>query len=145
MRDDLSAEDALIEHALDCHRLAFDDVGVLAARSEIDQSAAAAVLDNEHVAEDFGDVAAHGGWAAGLQPVYRSRLQQQDAARLPILGDANAASTGSRTCEKHGKCGSGQQAAMPDLPAFGRRRGGVTLCIAFGHWRLLSSIAMPGA
>ncbi|BBC03364.1 hypothetical protein BE61_88300 [Bradyrhizobium elkanii USDA 61] len=69
------------------------------------------------MAEDLSDVAAHGGRTAGLQPLDRGRLQQHDAPRLPILGNANASSTGRRTNDKHGKCGSGQQATMADLPA----------------------------
>ncbi|WP_453964634.1 hypothetical protein [Bradyrhizobium elkanii] len=139
MRDDLSAEDPLIEHALDRNGLSLGDcVGVVRTRSEIDQGAAAAVLHDEHVAEDLGDVAAHGGWTTGLQPLDRGRLQQHDAPRLPVLGDANAAGTGSSACDKHCKRGACQHATVPDRPAPRPRRARIFLCIALGHWKLLS-------
>ncbi|MCP1847872.1 MULTISPECIES: hypothetical protein [unclassified Bradyrhizobium] len=139
MRDDLSAEDPLIEHSLDRHDLSpGDGIGIIPTRSEIDQGAAAAVLHQEHVAEDLSDVAAHGGRTAGLQPVDRGRLQQHDVARRPILGDANATGTGRCAGDKHGKRGPCQQATMPDLPAPRQRRARIPLCIAFGHWTLLS-------
>ncbi|WFU34409.1 hypothetical protein QA635_08335 [Bradyrhizobium brasilense] len=139
MRDDLSVEDSLIEHALDRNGFPLGDcIAVVRTRSEIDQGAAATVLHDEHVAEDLGDVAAHGGWTTGLQPVDRGRLQQHDAPRLPVLGDANAAGTGSRAGDKHGKRSACQQATVQDRPAPGPRQARISLCIAFGHWTLLS-------
>ncbi|WP_139864370.1 hypothetical protein [Bradyrhizobium ivorense] len=71
MRYDLSVDDPLIEHALNRNRLSLgDDVGVISTRSEVDQCAAAAVFDDEQVAEDLSHVAPDCR-RAGLQPLDR--------------------------------------------------------------------------
>jgi hypothetical protein len=106
MRDDLGVQDPTIEPALDRDGFALGDhIGVLAPGAEIDQRTAAAVIEDEFIAEDLGDVALHGSWASVLQPADRGRLKQHDALGLPTLRELHPAGAGGCTDEKNGKGG----------------------------------------
>lgn len=122
MGDDLGSDDAPVKHALDGDRLSlYDDVGVFAARSEIDQRAAAPIIEDELVAEYLGDGAFHGGGISVLQFADSARLQQHHVLRLPALGKLDAAGACHGSDGKHGKRDSRQQAAARNMPARRRR------------------------
>jgi hypothetical protein len=104
MRDDLRVDDPTIENALDGDGFALGNrIGILAPGAEIDQRAAAAVVEDEFVAEYLGDVAPHGSRASVLQFVDRARLKQHDALRLPTLRKFYPAGAGGRAYDEHGQ------------------------------------------
>ncbi|WP_420133392.1 hypothetical protein [Rhodopseudomonas sp.] len=122
MRDDLGAHHAAVEHALHgdglaaCHR-----VDIVAARPEIDQRPAAAVVENELVAEDLGDAAFHRDRLARLHLIDAGRLQQHHARRLPVLRQFHAARTSRGADGQNRECDAAQKAVTPVKAARGRR------------------------
>jgi hypothetical protein len=122
MRDDLGPDDAPVKHALDGDRLSpYRGIGVLAAGSEIDQCTATPVIEDELVAEYFGDRAFHRSGISVLQFADGARLQQHHVLRLPALGKLDAAGACRGSDGKHGKRNSRQQAAARNMPARRRR------------------------
>jgi hypothetical protein len=104
MDQDLRADDPAIKAALNRHRFVFADDGTaIAARSEIDEHASAAVLQNEFVAEDLGDIAFRRSRLIVLQLRDRRWLQQHDALRLPALGELRSAGPGGCADDEHGE------------------------------------------
>ncbi|MBR1207531.1 MULTISPECIES: hypothetical protein [unclassified Bradyrhizobium] len=119
-------DDPALEYALDRHGLAFGhQAGTFSARSEVDQRPTAAVVDDELVAENLGDAAAHRGWTSRLQRIDGGRLQQHDAARLPILGESHPTRAAGSTDGEYGECCTCQQGSMPRLSARRGRWGGI--------------------
>jgi hypothetical protein len=127
--------DASVENALDSDGLTLGDrTGIFSARPEIDQRSAAAVLDDELVAENLEDVAPDSGEAAGLQSVDRDRLQQHDASRLPILGDLHSAGAGGCSSGEDGKYRTREQASGTKCQGW---RAALLVSFAIGHLTLL--------
>jgi hypothetical protein len=83
---------AAVQAALNCDGLALRNYqAILAARSGVDQGATAAILYDELVAKDLGDVAFDRCGGSLGHPVDRARLQQHHAPRLPVLGEPSPA------------------------------------------------------
>ena len=81
-------------------------IGMIAARSKVNQCATAAVLQNKEMSEGFGNAASHRNRIAILQRADRGWLEQHDTARLPALDKSGAAGSGSTADRKHGEHGT---------------------------------------
>src|ERR1700761_7070668 len=113
MRYDLRMDDAPVENTLDSDGLTLGNrAGILSSRPEIDQRPATAVLDDELVTKNLGNVAPNSGDATGLQSVDRDRLQKHDAPRLPILCDLHPSGAGGRSDGEDGKYRSREQVSV---------------------------------
>jgi hypothetical protein len=122
MSEHLGVHDAAIEPALHGDGLALgDQYAIFAARSGVDQSAAAAVLHHELVAEDLGDVAPDRDRTAFGHPVDRGWLQQHHTARLPVLGEPRPACAKRSAGDQHDGESAGREAATREPRAAPRR------------------------
>ncbi|WP_338697648.1 hypothetical protein V5279_12405 [Bradyrhizobium sp. 26S5] len=121
-------DDPPLEYALNRDGLAFGHrISILAAWPEVDQRTAAAVVDDELVAENLGDAAPHRGRTSRLQRIDGGRLQQHDAVRLPILGESHSTAAGGSADREYSKRYPCQQGSMPRLSA--RRERWVGICM----------------
>jgi hypothetical protein len=80
---------AAVEAALNGDRIAFGDgLGTFTARAGIDQCAAAIVLHDELVAEDFRDLSLYRDRCVVLEGANRAGLQQHHGLRIHALDPA---------------------------------------------------------
>ncbi|WP_164602541.1 hypothetical protein [Rhodopseudomonas sp. BR0M22] len=133
MRDNLGTHDTAIEDSLHGHSLALRHrVGVLASRPEIDQRAAASIVENKLVTVDLRNATLDRHGLIGLHLIDGGWRQQHHALRLPVLRELHAPRACRCPYDENRQRDAAEKAAMTREATY-RQRGVRIVCISVIH------------